>query len=85
MTNTALNSILGLTEKLKVRRVYRRTDDGDAKEFGIRDVDRLIRYFDAELAAESVTYPAFLWLEGRYMDGTFTVHRDGRLVVQLDH
>lgn len=80
MTNEGLNKILSLPKQLKLYRVFKREEgSGAAKEFSVLDADRLIRYFDADEAANSVTYPAYLTVCGRERKGFITISRNGHL------
>ena len=44
---------------------------------------RLIRYFCDVPAAQSVTYPVTIWLEGMAHEGFLEVNRDGQKVIRL--
>lgn len=58
-------------------------DNGRRFTFGF--ATKLIRYFNAEAAAKSVTYPATFWLEGKPYNGTVTIDRKGHKMLHLNH
>ena len=84
MTNNAIG-ILAVPEKLAARKVSLRLENGEARSFGMKDIERLLAYFNAEQSAKSVTYPAFLQIEDRTYDGFFTINREGWLQIQFAH
>lgn len=81
MPNNALNNFLNLPATLKRKLVFH----AEGFNFGIGWVDRLIRYFSSETAAQSVNYPVTIYLESTPYAGTLEVRRDGTHALRLNH
>ena len=81
MATESILSLLEIPDKLRRRNITK--DNGYA--FSAKWIVDLIRYFEAETAARSVTYPARIYLDGWANDGEIEVSRDGDLIVRLNH
>lgn len=79
MSSPAINALLDLPEYTRRNRI----EHIHGMYFGIRWIDKLIRYFDSETTAQSVIYPVTLWLDGRPRRGELEVRRDGSHAVRL--
>ena len=55
----------------------------DGSRFGFRWANCLVRYFEHEQGAMSVTYPAIFWLDNKWHSGEIEVGRDGSLLKRL--
>lgn len=85
-TKSPLDALLSIPEALKARRIRFIDSEGEARWFGIKRIDSLIRYFDAEPSANSVTYDAvFSFSDHKPMLGSFTITRNGDLICQFAH
>lgn len=73
--------LVDVHDKLK-RRIIRKVN---GYYFSANDMAKVIRFFEAEQAANAVTYPALVQLEGMVYDGEITIGRDGSLQVRLTH
>lgn len=56
----------------------------DGRRFSFGWATKLIRYFDTEIAAKSVDYPAIIWLEGHPNNGVVTISKDGHKSIRLE-
>lgn len=81
MSTTTINTLFnlpGFLARNNITHAY-------GMHFGASWIDKLIRYFDSELAATSVNYPVKVELEGITYDGELEVRRDGSKAIRLTH
>ena len=83
MESTAINRIMALPRYLERNNIYRR--NSMFAHFGIRFIDTVIRYFEAEPAAVSINYPVELYIDGKCYNGELEVRRDGTHAVRMEH
>lgn len=85
-TKSPLDALLDIPYALMVRRIRYIDSQGEARWFGIEQLDALIRYFEAEPSANSVTYDAELsFIDHPPVLGTFTITRNGDLFPRINH
>lgn len=83
MTNEAIYKILDLPAYCNRNRIGRRDDDHARFEFGW--ALKVVKFFTGEPAAKSVTFPAWLYLNGRNYKGEIEISRDGHHAVRIVH
>ena len=81
MESTAINRILSLPRYLERNSIYRA--NSMFAHFGIRFADGVIRFFENEPAARSITYKVDLFIEGKAYDGELEIFRDGSHAVRM--
>ena len=81
MSTTTINAMFNLPGFLAQNNITH----AYGMHFGASWIDKLIRYFDSELAAASVNYPVKVELEGITYDGELEVRRDGSKAIRLNH
>ena len=82
MQEVAIEQILcGVCDKLHQRKI-RKTNGYD---FSVKDMSRVIKFFLKEKAAQSVSYEAFIQIDGIVYNGFITIWRNGSLQIALKH
>lgn len=84
-TKSPSDAIMSIPEILERRLIRYIGSDGEPRFFGIKRAYDLVRYFEAEPAANSVTYDALLQFGSKVLDGSFTITRNGDLICQIAH
>lgn len=82
MNEVAVSKILcEVFDKLHQRKI-RKTN---GYEFTVKDMSHVIKFFLKEKAAQSVSYEAFIQIDGVVYNGFITIWRDGSLQIALKH
>lgn len=80
MKNEAIYKILYLPEYCNRNRITRRDDDKLRFEFGW--ALKIVKFFKDEPAANSITFPAYLYLNGHSYRGEIEIYRNGHHAVR---